>query len=106
MARAYPAAKESKSRRTGICVVSFVIVMTPTLRAKTAHGKIHSDVRNMGQFGGPAPGALRDPGPGRAGGRAARRGPRRPPAPGHPAALVPGPGRRPGYRPQYGGRGL
>jgi len=31
MAREYLAAKESKASRTGICVVSFVIVMTPTL---------------------------------------------------------------------------
>jgi hypothetical protein len=33
MAREYPAAKESKSSRTGICVVSLVIVMTSTLWA-------------------------------------------------------------------------
>jgi hypothetical protein len=33
MAREYPAARESKSSRTGICAVSFVIVMTLTLRA-------------------------------------------------------------------------
>src|SRR5437588_1730909 len=63
MARKYPAARESKSSRTGICAVSFVIVMTPTLWAKAAQGKVHFYGRNMGQRTrgrrGPAPGPVR-----------------------------------------------
>ena len=64
--------------------------------------------RRPGRAGrpGPASGSFRDQGASRAGERAARRDPGGPPAPGYAAAVIAGPGRGPGYRPQHGRRGL